>query len=1409
MSSSTRPSVSQADIIAIVAERLGVDPGSVDVTGDLIAQGLDSIHMMAIAGRWRRDGADIDFARLLASPTVADWAALLGDTTDLDTALPPAGAGSAPPPDEPFPLAPMQHAMWVGRDDRQPLGGVAAHLYAEFDGHGVDPERLQRAATLLVARHPMLRVEFLPDGTQRPTAPPDPFPVEVTDLRDGDATTAERRLAEIRDAKTHQQLDGAVLEVSLTLLPGGATRLHIDLDMQAADALSYRTFTNELATLYDGGTLPELGYTHPEYRSALGDFRPNATERDRTWWAERTPELPDAPALPLVPAGAHARRSNRRWHWLDPDTREALFARAHRRGLTPAMTLAASYADTIGSWSSDPRFLLNVPLFGREPLHPEVGRVVGDFSSSLMLDVDFANCATATDRARALQHEMHTAASHSTHSGLSVLRDLSRHRGTQVLAPVVFTSALGLGSLFAGDVTTLFGTPVWIISQGPQVLIDTQVTEFRDGLLINWDVREHHFAPGVIDAMFERHLDEVTSLAAGDAAWDAPRRPLASPAQRRPRDEANTATAPRSTALLSDGFFAAADRTPDAVAVVSAAGTWSYAELRARTVAVAAALQTDGMQAGDTVAVLGPKNADQLPALLAISAVGGVYLPIGVDQPADRAARIIATGDVRRALVTGTELPSLPVPAMTVADAVRRGTGATFTPIALAPAEPAYVLFTSGSTGEPKGVEVSHAAAMNTIEFLVERFELGPDDTCLALSTLEGDLSVVDVFGMLGVGSTVVVVDESERRNPDAWVRLIDEHRITVLHFMPGWLEMLVQVAAPASLSSLRVVPTGGDWVRPELVRKLRAHSPGLRFAGLGGATETATHNTVCEVGELPPDWVAVPFGVPLPNNACRVVNARGEDCPDWVPGELWVGGRGIANGYRGRPDLTQERFVHHDGIRWYRTGDLARYRSDGLIEFVGRVDHRVKLSGYRVELGEVEAALRRVEGVTAAVASVLTVAGAEQLGAIATTDRALTPADIRTAVAEFVPDHMVPKDIRLVDAIPYTVGGKTDRTAVARLLAEAVSAPTDSRTPTTPLERALASIIGSLVDAREIGLDDDFFTLGGDSVTATAAVARIRSWLDTSAIAVADVFANRTVGALAQTLGSRDERLDEVAELFLEVAAMDADDVTRAVADDRTDPPVVAPPVLTRTPPMSFAPWIRRFTGPAAGGVVVFPHAGSAAATYRPVATAFATTGPDVFVVQYPQHPGRLRDPAVPTVADIAEGLFAAGPWERLAPLRLFGHCMGAVVAFEFAKLAERHGIEIAALWASGGAAPSVVAAEPPLPTTDAAILADLTELGGTDQRLLADPEFVELLIPAVRADYEALNRYSYVPGDTVAADVGVIGARGDHRVSIDQLLQWKSHTTGRFAHHQFDGGHFSLFENLDVIAKLVEADV
>jgi surfactin synthase thioesterase subunit len=248
----------------------------------------------------------------------------------------------------------------------------------------------------------------------------------------------------------------------------------------------------------------------------------------------------------------------------------------------------------------------------------------------------------------------------------------------------------------------------------------------------------------------------------------------------------------------------------------------------------------------------------------------------------------------------------------------------------------------------------------------------------------------------------------------------------------------------------------------------------------------------------------------------------------------------------------------------------------------------------------------------------------------------------------------------------------------------------------------------------------------------------------------------------------------------------------------------------LTSVQKKDFPAWVKRFPGRGAGArgaTVVFPHAGGSATGYRKLATALAAGGGDAYIVQYPQRAERLTEPAAETVQDLARSLFVAGPWRQVAPLRLFGHSMGAVVAFEFAKIAESRGAAVEKLWASAAPAPCAVEAKPDLPTSHDDLLVDMTDFGGTDAELLADPEFAELLVTAMRADYAAINRYTCAPDVQIAADISALGAHGDMRVDASELQRWSGHTTGAFDLDWYDGGHFYLDDHIDDIAARVNA--
>lgn len=1158
--------MSQDEIRALLADELGLAAAAIGPQDDLVTLGLHSMKMMKISAGLRRRGIRVTFSDLALRPTVQGWSELIAERTG-GAAAPVAGthtrrgpARSAPLDESrPFGLATMQHGYWIGRADGQALGGVAAHLYAEFDGVDVDPGRLERAVDALVRRHGMLRSVFLDDGTQRVLDRPG-LPVwSVTDLRENDASTVERRLEEIRQAKTHQRMRadlGQVLDVSLTLLPAGRTRLHVDVDMLAADALSYRLMLADLADLYHGDgasdVLQPLSYNYRSYLADHAELNAPAREREQQWWQELLPELPAAaPALPLVPEAEREDplHSVRYAHWLDAESKRKLIERSHEYGVTPATVLASVFAEVVGRWSGEQRFLLNLPLFDREPLHADVEKLVGDFSSSVLVDVDLTTPGTLLSRARHFQENLHNRAAHAAYPGLDVLRDLGRLHSEPVLASVVYTSGLNLGELFRDTVLDTFGDPVWIISQGPQVVLDAQVVELSGGLLLNWDVRDQAFPAGVMDAMFGRHRELIEHLLADGADWDRPLEEFLPPSQAAVRAKVNETDRPLSSRLLHQGFFGHAETAPEAPALMwGEEGRTTYGELRDQALRVAGALAARGVRPGDTVSVQLPRGPHQVVAVLGVLAVGATYVPLGIDQPDARRDRMEAASDAVLALCPdGTGRAGRGVGVLTIGEALRHPEPLD-RPVAVSPESVAYVIFTSGSTGTPKGVEVPHAAAVNTLECLNELFEVTASDRALALSPLEFDLSVYDLFGLLSAGGCVVLTDDEVRRDGHRCAALMRSRGVTVLNCVPSLLDMILTAGASGDgVGPLRVVVLGGDWVGTDLPGRLREQAPECRFAGLGGTTETAIHSTVCEVtGEVPSHWRAVPYGVPLGNVRCRVVNGRGEDCPDWVPGELWIGGRGVAKGYRNDPERTADRFVTHDGLRWYRTGDLARYLPDGTLEFLGRSDHQVKLRGYRVELGEVEAALRSLPQVHRAVAAVVG-SGTQKLVAAVTTASPADGAALRYALAALLPAHMVPEHVEVLDAFPVTPNGKLDRKAVQARLHIGCSAGTSGAVPENDVEAALADVVAQVLGAAEIDVEYDFFALGGDSVLATTAIARIREWLDTSEPTVADLFATRTVRALAARLTRQQTtpgRLEQAAAIYLEVAAMSDEDV-------------------------------------------------------------------------------------------------------------------------------------------------------------------------------------------------------------------------------------------------------------------------
>jgi amino acid adenylation domain-containing protein len=432
-----------------------------------------------------------------------------------------------------------------------------------------------------------------------------------------------------------------------------------------------------------------------------------------------------------------------------------------------------------------------------------------------------------------------------------------------------------------------------------------------------------------------------------------------------------------------------------------------------------------------------------------------------------------------------------------------------------------YAIYTSGSTGKPKGVVLAHRAVVNTLDWVNRELEVGPDDRLLFVTSPCFDLSVYDVFGALGAGATVIVATEAELSEPSALARILTEREITIWDSAPAMLTHLVPFLSGGE--ALRAVMLSGDWIPIDLPDAVRERFPNAEVTSLGGATEAAIWSNYFHVGEVDPRWSSIPYGRPIQNARYHVLDHRRRLAPVGTPGDLYIGGACLAEGYLARPELTAERFVADPfvpGERLYCTGDRARYFDDGNLEFLGRVDLQVKIRGFRVELGEVEAQLARAPGVREAVCTAQTDASGQKalVAHIVPEDGAqIDPRALRASLAERLPEFMVPSQIVFRDRMPITSNGKLDRNALSVPM-RASRVP--SIVPSSPEEKTLLEIWRELLGKNDIGVDDNFFELGGHSVLAIMLLGKMKERFGIE-IPLSTVLERPTISALASAISA------------------------------------------------------------------------------------------------------------------------------------------------------------------------------------------------------------------------------------------------------------------------------------------------
>jgi amino acid adenylation domain-containing protein len=932
---------------------------------------------------------ELPLRSLLASPTVAGLSEALTSFTKTESSVDlPTIVPNPQQLYQPFPLTDIQQAYWLGRNEAFELGNIAAHGYLELDCDRLNLTRLNQAWQKLILRHDMLRAVILPDGQQQILTTVPAYEIEVLDLQD---------LEVMREQMSHEVLPAdqwPLFRIRATPIDEQRTRLHLSFDALIADAWSVFMLMREWLHLYNHPefVLPPLELSFRDY--VLGESTLKNTpqyQRSQEYWFNRLDTLPPAPELPLAknPNSITNPRFQRRSSQLSPEQWRKLQNRAQQFNLTPSGVLLAAFAEVLSQWSKNPKFTINLTLFKRLPLHPQVNEIVGDFTSLTLLEVDRSVPQSFSNHAQQLQQQLWQDLDNGYVSGLQVQRELSRQRQSYQFMPVIFTSTLGLESL--GQDTSILsqlGELVYSISQTPQVWLDNQLREQNGTLIFNWDAVEELFPPGLLDEMFAAYCDLLQRLITSDSIWSKIQGELQQPTI------ANCPTAPISEETLHSLFIKQVQIQADSPAVITPELTLTYQELYQRALQLASQLRELGATSNNAIAIVMQKGWEQIVAVLGILISGAAYLPIDPELPAERQWYLLTQGQVKL-IVTQPHLHlSLPSGVQQVCvESQLRGDGEDIK-LVQTPDDLAYIIYTSGSTGLPKGVAIDHRGAVNTILDINRRFGIKSGDRILALSALNFDLSVYDIFGILAAGGTIVIPSADKTKDPAHWLELIVSQQITLWNSVPALMQMLVEYLTnqPQQPSSLRLALLSGDWLPLNLPNQIQTLWSNIQVVSLGGATEASIWSIYYPITQVDPTWKSIPYGKPLDNQQVYVFNHNLQQTPVWVTGQLYIGGIGLAKGYWKDEEKTNASFITHPVTKekLYKTGDLGRYLPDGNIEFLGREDFQVKINGYRIELGEIEAILKQHPTVKEAV--VTTVEQTQQLVAYIVSDAAKQP---------------------------------------------------------------------------------------------------------------------------------------------------------------------------------------------------------------------------------------------------------------------------------------------------------------------------------------------------------------------------------------------------------------------------------
>lgn len=1044
-----------------------------------------------------------------------------------------------------FPLTEGQKEMWLSAQIQpEASGAFNASNIVTLKGP-LNVECLRHAIRQVVDRHEALRSTLSPDGMWILVSPSLEVDVPVHDFTDLPQVEREARTAQILSLEGQRLFDlaaGPLVTFHILKLSQNEHLLVFSLNMILCDGWGYNVALEEISELYSAfveGREPALRpiVAMHEYVHWLQQPEQISTaKKAETFWLERFRTPPAPLDLPLSYARPPQRtyEAERQCLRLPAELFSKIKQLAKSQGNTAFAVLFAVYQSWLHRLSGLGDFVVGVPYAGQTAIGRDtlVGQCVHTLPLRASIDATepFAKLlGRALDLVLDAQENWNT-----TFGALAQKLDLPRDPSRIPLVSVLFNLDPPMNKVrFSGLTQTVSAGPRYFF----QYDLGFNLVDEGDCLMVECDYNRNMFDGDTI-RRWVGHYQTMLEAVCENPQLPVGHVPLLSSSERQTMltEWNRTDTAFDTSATLSQLIEAQAAKQPDRVAVVHDRGVFTYAELMREVNQLAQFLRTQGVQPNTLVGICVDRSLDMIVSVLGVLKAGGAYVPIDPAMPKERIAFLLEDAHAPLVLTQSPLLSSLSAHAGKILCLDQERAAMAKLPAQCAPAatsatDLAYVIYTSGSTGKPKGTEIVHRSVVNFLLSMQQEPGLTSQDVVLALTTLCFDIAGLELFLPLVVGAKVVLASRSVAVDPSLLSDFVRQHQITLMQATPSTWRMLTTSGWTGD-PRLKLL-CGGEALTPDLAERL------LKCCGslwnVYGPSETTIWSTVHRVQPNTP----ITLGHPMRNTQVYVVDSQMEITPVGVPGELLIGGVGLARGYRNRPELTAEKFISHPflsqaGSRVYRTGDLARYHANGEVEFLGRIDFQVKIRGHRIELGEIEtvllhspdvrdaAVLAREEtpGNTILVAYLVpSDSGALSKGSPSQTKWITS---LKRTLRSQLPDYMVPSAFVVLERLPQNSNGKVDRKVLPAPEGDRVEMEGDYLPPKTPTEKKLAEIWADLLKLQKVGVRDNFFDLGGQSLRAVSLFARIEKDFGKK-LPLATLFKSPTIEQLAKAIDGKD----------------------------------------------------------------------------------------------------------------------------------------------------------------------------------------------------------------------------------------------------------------------------------------------